>query len=132
MGVEDLGPLIAKLDANNITYTLSKSGRPAVFFRDPGEASTSSNLLGYQLDQQVHGVANSSWCPCQLAVHLELCNHCAALPTCLHDSTPSWPCACCCSLPCRHELPGGGAAGSLAFLSRHSCSSSWVGVRETA
>ena len=35
-GVESIKPLVARLDAAGIKYTMSKSGRPAVFFRDPG------------------------------------------------------------------------------------------------
>jgi hypothetical protein len=36
IGVHDISPLVEKLKAHNITYTMSMSGRPAVFFRDPG------------------------------------------------------------------------------------------------
>eukprot|EP00955_Chlamydomonas_euryale_P064816 359082-Chlamydomonas_euryale.AAC.1 len=35
-GVEDIEPLIGRLDEAGIEYTRSMSGRPAVFFRDPG------------------------------------------------------------------------------------------------
>lgn len=35
IGVDNLQPLIDRLDSRGITYTKSKSGRPAVFFRDP-------------------------------------------------------------------------------------------------
>ena len=35
-GVESIKPMVARLDAAGIKYTMSKSGRPAVFFRDPG------------------------------------------------------------------------------------------------
>ncbi|GAX79888.1 hypothetical protein CEUSTIGMA_g7328.t1 [Chlamydomonas eustigma] len=34
-GIQCLRPLIAKLEAEGIKYTMSKSGRPAAFFRDP-------------------------------------------------------------------------------------------------
>jgi len=34
-GVEDIEPLIGRLDEAGIEYTRSMSGRPAVFFRDP-------------------------------------------------------------------------------------------------
>jgi hypothetical protein len=34
-GVDDITPLIERLDAAGVTFTKSKSGRPAVFFRDP-------------------------------------------------------------------------------------------------
>lgn len=36
LGIEDLDPLIEALDRANVEYTKSMSGRPAVFFRDPG------------------------------------------------------------------------------------------------
>ncbi len=36
VGVTDIKPLVEKLDAHGVAYTMSKSGRPAVFFRDPG------------------------------------------------------------------------------------------------
>lgn len=35
VGVQDIQPLLAKLDAAGVQYTMSKSGRPAAFFRDP-------------------------------------------------------------------------------------------------
>eukprot|EP00240_Pyramimonas_obovata_P014312 CAMPEP_0118957466 /NCGR_PEP_ID=MMETSP1169-20130426/62120_1 /TAXON_ID=36882 /ORGANISM="Pyramimonas obovata, Strain CCMP722" /LENGTH=206 /DNA_ID=CAMNT_0006905549 /DNA_START=589 /DNA_END=1209 /DNA_ORIENTATION=+ len=35
VGIEDVAPLAAMLDKHNIHYTASKSGRPAIFFRDP-------------------------------------------------------------------------------------------------
>jgi hypothetical protein len=35
-GVESIKPLVTRLEASGINYTMSKSGRPAVFFRDPG------------------------------------------------------------------------------------------------
>jgi len=35
VGIKSLPPLLDKLDAAGISYTQSKSGRPAVFFRDP-------------------------------------------------------------------------------------------------
>lgn len=35
IGVESLDPIVAALDAAGIPYTLSASGRPAMFFRDP-------------------------------------------------------------------------------------------------
>ncbi|KAL6754632.1 Glyoxalase/Bleomycin resistance protein/Dihydroxybiphenyl dioxygenase [Haematococcus lacustris] len=35
VGVEDIGPLVEKLKASGVPYTMSMSGRPAVFFRDP-------------------------------------------------------------------------------------------------
>ncbi|KAI8470178.1 MAG: glyoxylase family protein [Monoraphidium minutum] len=35
IGVADIAPLVAKLDAAGIPFTKSMSGRPAVFFRDP-------------------------------------------------------------------------------------------------
>ena len=35
VGVADLKPLVAKLEAAGVGYTKSASGRPAVFFRDP-------------------------------------------------------------------------------------------------
>jgi hypothetical protein len=38
IGVHDISPLVEKLKAHDITYTMSMSGRPAVFFRDPGES----------------------------------------------------------------------------------------------
>lgn len=34
-GVQSIKPLIDRLDKADIQYTMSKSGRPAVFFRDP-------------------------------------------------------------------------------------------------
>lgn len=34
-GVDSIQPLLARLEAAGIKYTTSKSGRPAVFFRDP-------------------------------------------------------------------------------------------------
>ena len=34
-GVQSIKPLIDQLDKAGIQYTMSKSGRPAVFFRDP-------------------------------------------------------------------------------------------------
>jgi len=36
-GVEDVAPLEARLKEAGIEYTRSMSGRPAIFFRDPGE-----------------------------------------------------------------------------------------------
>ncbi|MCK5728586.1 MAG: VOC family protein [Methylococcales bacterium] len=33
--IENLEPLLAQLNAHNIVYTHSKSGRAAIFFRDP-------------------------------------------------------------------------------------------------
>jgi glyoxylase I family protein len=35
VGVEDIEPLVAKLEAAKVPYTRSMSGRPAIFFRDP-------------------------------------------------------------------------------------------------
>mmetsp|Transcript_34393 Transcript_34393/g.76389 ORF Transcript_34393/g.76389 Transcript_34393/m.76389 type:complete len:205 (+) Transcript_34393:132-746(+) len=35
IGVESIKPLVERLSAAGITYTMSMSGRPAVFFRDP-------------------------------------------------------------------------------------------------
>ena len=35
IGCMDIQPLMDALDANKIEYTKSKSGRPAIFFRDP-------------------------------------------------------------------------------------------------
>lgn len=35
LGVTQLAPLKARLDAANVAYTLSQSGRPALFCRDP-------------------------------------------------------------------------------------------------
>lgn len=35
LGVRDIQPLIATLEANNVPFTMSRSGRPALFFRDP-------------------------------------------------------------------------------------------------
>ena len=35
IGVADLAPIVAKLEAARIAFTASASGRPAVFFRDP-------------------------------------------------------------------------------------------------
>ena len=35
LGVTDLSPLKARLDAANVAYTLSRSGRTALFCRDP-------------------------------------------------------------------------------------------------
>uniref|UniRef100_A0A7S3QWZ5 VOC domain-containing protein n=1 Tax=Dunaliella tertiolecta TaxID=3047 RepID=A0A7S3QWZ5_DUNTE len=35
VGVADVKPLIARLEAGGVKYTTSMSGRPAVFFRDP-------------------------------------------------------------------------------------------------
>jgi len=35
IGVERLGPLTEALEREGIAYTASKSGRPAIFFRDP-------------------------------------------------------------------------------------------------
>jgi glyoxylase I family protein len=40
IGVSDIGPLVERLKAAGIPYTMSMSGRPAVFFRDPGECHT--------------------------------------------------------------------------------------------
>lgn len=37
LGVPDIQPLVKKLEEAGIKYTKSMSGRPAVFFRDPGE-----------------------------------------------------------------------------------------------
>lgn len=36
VGIENLDPLISKLETSNITFTLSRAGRRAIFFRDPG------------------------------------------------------------------------------------------------
>jgi glyoxylase I family protein len=36
VGVAAVEPLVAKLEAAGLPYTKSMSGRPAVFFRDPG------------------------------------------------------------------------------------------------
>ena len=35
MGVESVADVIAELEKAGVTYTASKSGRAAVFFRDP-------------------------------------------------------------------------------------------------
>ena len=35
IGVRDLAPLVAALEREGIPYTASRSGRPAIFFRDP-------------------------------------------------------------------------------------------------
>lgn len=35
LGVADINPLRARLDAANVAYTLSRSGRAALFCRDP-------------------------------------------------------------------------------------------------
>eukprot|EP00199_Chlamydomonas_sp_CCMP681_P003452 CAMPEP_0119107974 /NCGR_PEP_ID=MMETSP1180-20130426/12705_1 /TAXON_ID=3052 ORGANISM="Chlamydomonas cf sp, Strain CCMP681" /NCGR_SAMPLE_ID=MMETSP1180 /ASSEMBLY_ACC=CAM_ASM_000741 /LENGTH=173 /DNA_ID=CAMNT_0007093529 /DNA_START=222 /DNA_END=740 /DNA_ORIENTATION=- len=35
LGVQDIKPLVERLEAANITFTKSMSGRPAIFFRDP-------------------------------------------------------------------------------------------------
>ena len=35
VGVKDLGGLQERLDAAGVVYTMSKSGRKAMFFRDP-------------------------------------------------------------------------------------------------
>jgi len=35
VGVADIKPLVEKLQAAGVKYTMSMSGRPAVFFRDP-------------------------------------------------------------------------------------------------
>ncbi len=35
IGITDLSQLMTKLDSHNINYTTSKSGRKALFFRDP-------------------------------------------------------------------------------------------------
>lgn len=35
IGVDSLAPLEAALERRSIPYTKSKSGRPAIFFRDP-------------------------------------------------------------------------------------------------
>jgi glyoxylase I family protein len=35
IGCENIQPLMDALDENNVPYTKSKSGRPAIFFRDP-------------------------------------------------------------------------------------------------
>jgi glyoxylase I family protein len=35
IGVRDLAPLVKVLDGAGVGYTMSKSGRPALFFRDP-------------------------------------------------------------------------------------------------
>lgn len=35
LGVRDMAALKARLDAAGVTYTASKSGRPAIFCRDP-------------------------------------------------------------------------------------------------
>jgi catechol 2,3-dioxygenase-like lactoylglutathione lyase family enzyme len=35
IGVKNLDPLTKALEAENIPYTASRSGRPAIFFRDP-------------------------------------------------------------------------------------------------
>mmetsp|Transcript_24937 Transcript_24937/g.78984 ORF Transcript_24937/g.78984 Transcript_24937/m.78984 type:complete len:220 (-) Transcript_24937:409-1068(-) len=47
VGIEDLAPLVAKLEAAGVAYTASKSGRPAMFFRDPD----CNTLEVVQLDQ---------------------------------------------------------------------------------
>jgi glyoxylase I family protein len=36
IGVESVLPLMQRLDAAKVPYTKSMSGRPAIFFRDPG------------------------------------------------------------------------------------------------
>ena len=36
VGIENLGPLVAKLSTAGVKFTESVSGRRAVFFRDPG------------------------------------------------------------------------------------------------
>jgi hypothetical protein len=35
VGVAEIGPLADKLEAAGVAFTRSKSGRPAIFFRDP-------------------------------------------------------------------------------------------------
>lgn len=35
VGVEALDPIVEALDRADMPYTMSKSGRPAMFFRDP-------------------------------------------------------------------------------------------------
>lgn len=35
VGVASVAPIETRLKANNIPYTASMSGRPAIFFRDP-------------------------------------------------------------------------------------------------
>lgn len=45
-GVDSIKPLVSRLDAAGVNYTMSKSGRPAVFFRDPGVRDMSDHDPG--------------------------------------------------------------------------------------
>jgi glyoxylase I family protein len=47
IGVKNLKPLTDCLDARGVAYTASKSGRPAIFFRDP-DANTLEVVEGLQ------------------------------------------------------------------------------------
>ena len=48
-GVEDIAPLEVRLKEAGIEYTRSMSGRPAIFFRDPGELLSAAVVCGRQV-----------------------------------------------------------------------------------
>ena len=55
IGVENIEPLVDRLTSAGIKFTESMSGRPAVFFRDPGWTALLSSRFS------AFCVLNSSW-----------------------------------------------------------------------
>ena len=57
--MEDIAPLEARLKEAGIEYTRSMSGRPAIFFRDPGEPALCWNGCECCMEDRLSGIGDT-------------------------------------------------------------------------